>query len=65
MYIPDEEWDELNIFCCDLLEQLEAMPDDIFFTCKKEVIALCHVIINTQDRPNKITNTEIKFEKID
>jgi hypothetical protein len=51
MYIPDNNWDDLNTFCYDLVEQLEAMPEEIFFACKKEAIALCYIILNMQDKP--------------
>jgi len=68
MYIPNKDWDALNSLCCDLVEQLEAMPEDIFFACKKEAISLCHTIINAQDKPtinNWISSKilEIPFDK--
>ena len=51
MYIPDDQWDDLTIFCSDLLEKLEALPPDIFFACKDEAIVMCYEILNLQDRP--------------
>jgi hypothetical protein len=49
MYIHDEEWDDLNNICCDLVEKLEAMPEDIFFPGKNEAIGVCYAIINQVD----------------
>lgn len=61
MYIPDKKWDNLNIVCCDLAEQLEAMPQDIFFACKEEAISLCHAIMNMQDKPKGPDWTSFKI----
>lgn len=51
MYIPDKKWDEFNAECIKVIEDIEAIPENLLMPFKEQILAILYDIVHMQDLP--------------